>query len=114
ITVDLHLPFFDRKEWKRRIESNEQLDVSTTTDGRILVYSTEAHELITAGSTQSDLALAAVFGPPDKRKSSLRYTGTQTLDPARVRPALDPILRAYHFPETSLEITGDVPVDVTL
>jgi len=99
--IELHLPFVGRKEWKSRLESLARVEVETTEDGRILVYSAEASSKLTRASVyQSALMLANALRIGESHSESnfkLSYSGTQTLGRVDAAARLAPTLQAYGF-----------------
>ncbi|MCC7176272.1 MAG: hypothetical protein IT159_13860 [Bryobacterales bacterium] len=100
-TVELHLPFFDRKAWMRRVESLARMEVASDGDGRVLVYAVEAsHRIESRNSCQSVLALAggmSVGRVHRKASFTLSYTDQRALPFEMLAHSLAPTLRAYDF-----------------
>lgn len=96
--IELHLPFFDRKQWPARWEALAKLEISDGRDGRLLAYSAEASgETQSKNAYQSTLALVGALAAPRQCDFTLTYTDCRTLGAAHARAALGPILSRYGF-----------------
>ncbi len=125
-TVELHLPFFNRKEWSSRLEALAKMEVASDGDGRLLVYHVEASDRVEKRNAyQSVLALAGGMSVGRRHSSSsftLTYSDQRRLPAARVAGALAPALAAYSFPDGSAawlrevcdKRAGDVDVSLEL
>ncbi len=100
-TLELHLPFLNRKQWSDRWEALARVEVETGEDGRLFAYTVRAADSLDKKSRyQSGLALAGVLLSGREPDFTLTYTGRQTIK----RPqTMAPILRAYGFPEAAIE-----------
>ena len=125
-SVELHLPFLDRKEWTTRLEALAKMEVATDGDGRVLIYHVEAsHRVASRNSYQSVLALAGGLSlgrVHTKSGFTLSYTDQRNLPCERLARSLAATLEGYRFaPEArqSLETlaagdTGGFDVSLTL
>jgi hypothetical protein len=100
-TVELHLPFLDRKEWSTRLEALARMEVTSDGDGRLLVYHVEAsHRVASRNSYQSMLALAgglSVGRVHTKSSFTLTYSDQRRLPCERVARSLTATLEGYGF-----------------
>jgi hypothetical protein len=100
-TLELHLPFLGRKEWITRLDALARVEVSSDTDGRLLLYHEEAsHRVTCRNSYQSVLALAGGLSVARTHSSSsftLTYCDQRQLPCGRAAQALAPILQGYGF-----------------
>jgi hypothetical protein len=100
-TLELHLPFLDRKQWTTRLEVLARMEVSSDADGRLLVYHAEAsHRVESRNSYQSVLALAGGLSVGKVHSSSsftLTYCDQRQLPCDRAARALAPTLTGYGF-----------------
>lgn len=100
-TVELHLPFLDRKQWTSRWDALAKAEVETSEEGRLITYTAKASDrLLQRSSCQSTMALAAslVF-PKNTVNFDLGYTDNRTGEATRLARAMMPLLEAYEFPE---------------
>ncbi len=100
-TVELHLPFLDRKEWRTRLESLAKMEVAGDGGGRVLVYCVDAsHRVTSRNAYQSVLALAGGLsvGRVHTRSSfTLSYTDQRRLPCGRAAQSLAAALEGYGF-----------------
>jgi hypothetical protein len=100
-TLELHLPFLDRKEWTSRLEVLARMEVSSDGDGRLLVYHVDAsHRVACRNSYQSVLALAGGLSVGRVHSASsftLSYSDQRRLPCAQAPRALASALSAYGF-----------------
>ena len=125
-TLELHLPFLDRKEWTSRLEALAKMEVTTDGDGRLLVYHVEAsHRVACRNSYQSILALAGGLSVGRVHSTSsftLSYSDQRRLRCAQAPRALASALAAYGFDagtaqwlqELTANREGDLDVSLAL
>ena len=110
-TLELHLPFLDRKEWAARLELLEKMEVSCEADGRLQVI----HGVEGKNSSQSVLALAS--GLPVGRVHSASSFTLTFCDQRRVpcAQALTPVLEGYGFDTKAVaDLAGELDIELTL
>ncbi len=101
IRLELRLPFLSRREWISRLEAFAQMEVEAGDGGHLMVCPIEAdNQALHRNSCHSTLALG--MGLPGCRLHSqanftLSYSDRRSLHPARLQPALAPLLSAYNF-----------------
>jgi hypothetical protein len=99
-SIELHLPFFDRKEWGSRWDALARAEVVAGEDGRLITYTVAASDrLRQKNAYQSTLALAgSLLFPKNTPEFELTYTDSRTGDAAHLARGLAPLLTAYGFP----------------
>ncbi|RPI07931.1 MAG: hypothetical protein EHM65_11095, partial [Acidobacteriales bacterium] len=126
--VELHLPFLDRKEWAKRVESLANMEVASDGNGRLLVYHVEASKrLASKNSYQSVLVLAGGLSVGRAHSTSsftLSYSDQRTLRCSQASRILAPALRAYGFDDRAVDFLAglsagrhgevDVSLDLTV
>lgn len=124
--VELHLPFFGRKEWTSRLEALGRMEVASDGGGRLLVYHVEASSRATSNNAyQSLLALAGGLSAGRTHSSSsftLSYADSRSLTVSRAPAFLAGPLEAYGFGEQARRLLrealagrqGNVEVSLSL
>jgi len=107
IDIELHMPFFDRKDWPRRADSLAELSVECDGSGRLLVrragaLGTAAQDNVYQGTLTlaSGLHLARTHQPSS---FSLSFTNRTNLPLSAAAVRLDGLLRAYGFDSRARE-----------
>ena len=114
-TVELHLPFLDKKQWRSRQDLLASMEVEATDDGRILVSLPDGRtrsEL--TNSYQSLLAIAGSLNYGDSGANdnfTLGFTDQRTLAPLQASQALAPLLESYGFSPSVGEWLANLPQD---
>jgi hypothetical protein len=95
-TIQVHLPFFDRKEWDERAETLERAEATADGDGHIFVHTGKAFGRERQRTVaQVALAIAApLLFPEDSPRFDLTFTDRRTAPRAHVGCALSAALRA--------------------
>jgi hypothetical protein len=100
-TVELHLPFMSRGEWKSGLDSLAGAEIQGEEEGRLLAYTVpEAQRIARKNSYQSVLALSRTLAAPTVHANpnfTLAYTDRRKLRGVQLRTALMPMLEAYGF-----------------
>lgn len=98
--IELHLPFFDRKQWIDRWEALAKVEATAGPDGRILAYTAEASSrLEKRGQSESRLALAGGFLAGQEGRFTLAYTDERKMQRAQAQTRLAGVVSAYGFDE---------------
>jgi hypothetical protein len=99
-TIELHMPFMDRKAWAVRWEALARAEIEAGAGGRLLVYTVKAADRIEQNNTyQSTLALAgSLLYPRATASFELSYTDARSGDAGHLARTLAPLLEAYGFP----------------
>ncbi len=110
-TLELHLPFLDRKAWTTRWDALARAQVEAGEDGRLLVYTVKASDRIEQKNAyQSTLALAgSLLFPKQLPSFELTYSDTRTGEAGHLSRTLAPLVEAYGLPEEArqwLEAAG--------
>jgi hypothetical protein len=120
-SIELHLPFLDRKEWVSRWDALAKAEVEAGEDGRLLTYTVAASDHVRQkNSYQSTLALAgSLLFPQSTSSFQLTYTDSRTGSGRRFTNSLAPLLAAYRFPAEAgrwLEAAADSggPIETAL
>lgn len=98
VHLELHLPFLDRKHWRRRWEALARVEVETSEDGRLFACLHEAAYRGEKESTyQSRLALAGNLLAGGQARFTLSFTDRRSLSAAQARATLPALLHGYGF-----------------
>ncbi|HVX65968.1 MAG TPA: hypothetical protein VHA11_05160, partial [Bryobacteraceae bacterium] len=99
-TVELHMPFMDRKAWAVRWEALAKAEIEAGDGGRLLVYTVTASDRIEQGNAyQSTLALAgSLLCPRSTESFELSYSDARSGEAGHLARTLAPLLEAYAFP----------------
>lgn len=105
--VELHLPFFDRKQWEARVEAFASMRVESDEAGRLLVYHAGGTStLMHKNAYQSTLALAGglSLGRVHSRENfTLSYIDRRRMKAAGAAERLEHVLAAYGFEDGAAE-----------
>jgi hypothetical protein len=99
--IELHLPFFDRKQWEARVEAFAAMRVESDDAGRLLVYNAGGTStLVHKNAYQSTLVLAgglSVGRVHSEANFTLSYTDRRRMPAASAASRLEDFLSAYGF-----------------
>ncbi|HSB18063.1 MAG TPA: hypothetical protein VLE22_26665 [Bryobacteraceae bacterium] len=105
--IELHLPFFDRKQWEARVEAFAAMHVESDDSGRLLVYHAGGTgTLVLKNAYQSTLALAgglSVGRVHSEANFTLSYTDRRRMPTASAASRLEDVLSAYEFESGAAE-----------
>jgi hypothetical protein len=110
-TIQVHLPFLDRKEWPARSDTLARAETVAEEDGHVFVHTagTSGRER-RRSACQITLALAGpLLFPRDTSRFELTFTDRRTAPRAHLARALPSVLRACEFGDAPWHWLGAVP-----
>ena len=109
-TIEVHLPTFNRAEWRNRWSTLANAEAVAEPDGRIFVHA-KPGQAAAKNACQSALVLAAPLLYPQAAGFRIGFTDSRVSTAARLALSLPHVLRPYDFGPEPWEWLATAPAD---